>query len=97
MKAVHVDDDLHEKDDHKHKYGEEVVERERHPDALSGSVVVGKKCLDHREEGDAHGCDDENMELNSKTVVVVLLYKPIKTHQQNSLDHQLSKRLSNGL
>ena len=54
LKSKNVNPNLHEEDDDQHEESADEVERERQPEALSGSVVVGKDCLHHREEGDAH-------------------------------------------
>ena len=93
LETEHVDNDFGKKDDDKHKDGEEAAEREHHPEALPGPVVVGKHCLDHGEEGDAHGSNNKDVEFQPKTVEVIFVHKPIKSHQQDSLDDQLSKGL----
>ena len=92
LETENVDNNLHEKDGDKHEDGVEVVEREDHSEALPGSVVIGKQGLDHGEEGDAHGTGHKKVKLDSKAVEVILLDKPIETHQQNPLDNELTKR-----
>ena len=94
LETEHVDNDFGKKDDHKHKGGAEAAEREHHSETLPGPVVVvGKNCVDHGEEGDAHGSNNKDVEFHSETVEVIFLHKPIETHQQDSLYDQLSKGL----
>ena len=59
--------------------------------------MVGKNSLDHGEEGDAHGDDDEDLEGDSKAVEVVLPNQPLKAQEQDTLDDQLAKCLANSL
>ena len=87
MESKNVDTNLHKEDDDEHEDSADGVEGEDHPETLPGSVVVGKDCLHHTEEGDAHRGQYEHLEVDSETVKVVFLDEPIESHQEDTLNH----------
>ena len=91
LEAKHVDDDFRQKDDHKHKNSEEAAEREHHPETFSSSVVVSEYGFDHGKERNRHGSNNKDVEFQAKIIITIFVYKPIETHQQDSLYDQLSK------
>ena len=87
LESVHVNNNLCEKDNDKHESSEKTADREHRSETLSGSVVIRQDCLHHGEEGDAHRADHKVLELNSKTIKVVLFNEEIKTDKQDSLNY----------
>ena len=92
LEAEYVDTDLGDNHESEHQDCKYSTQRKGRPQSLPRSVVVSVHSLYHGEKGDAHGGGDKDLEGDAKAVEIVLPDQPLKAHQEDALDDQLTKR-----